>query len=199
MCGNVDFVLGIYKTWREIIHIKNRLRRHCVSLCLYAKNLVKAYSYWLHCKYLLRFMLGAILFHYKTLTFVQFLLFVVLFWYWICNFLFMLVSLCSSHWEKWDNVTHVIQLPCKKSRFSLRTFSSLSRRDQSLPMPNLTFIKFMFLNLVNQKVSHLAPGYPNMTILDNIQYQHCLYIYDVQNKMYYLQARLIQSFQTKKS
>ena len=144
-------------------------------------------------------MLGAILFHYKTLTFVQFLLFLVFFLYWICNFLFMLVSLCSSHWEKWDNVTHVIQLPCKKSRFSLRTFSSLSRRDQSLPMPNLTFIKFMFLNLVNQKVSHFPPGYPNMTILDNLQYQHCLYIYDVQNKMYCLQARLIQSFQTKKS
>ena len=113
-------------------------------------------------------------------------------------FLFMLVSLWSSHWEKWDTVTHVIQLPCKKTRFYLRTFPSLSRRDQSLTMPSLAFIKFMFLNLINQNVSHFAPGYPNMTLLDNLQYQHCLYISDVRNKMYYLQTRLIQSFQTKK-
>ena len=63
------------------------------------------------CKYMLYFMLRVSLFYYRTLIFVQFLLFYVMVFMFfnsgVLNSLLLLVSLCHNHCGKWDTATMI--------------------------------------------------------------------------------------------
>ena len=96
----------------------------------------------------------------------------------------LLVSFWLNHWGKWNIVTHdgIVRLNWKRSRFYLQTFRSLSRRDPGLIMWNLSFVWFTVLKLllINQKMSHFAPGYPMLQISNYCQSpgKSCTPIYD---------------------
>ena len=81
------------------------------------------------------------------------------------------VSLFPNQWEKWGTATYnIIPLTWKHSRFYLRTFLSLSRRDQGLIMLSLGCIRVMVFNPLNAnptKWSNTLKQFIDSSVFDN--------------------------------
>ena len=134
-----------YNTWCELIDIKSR--HYNVALCyLYVRVLVKVYFCWFCCKYMLYFLLGGILFYYKTLVFVQFLLFLVMIFHFLqygSNFpIFTCLTLLQSAGKRDIAILNVMILsnyhgnnqnsilrPSQRGKWDIET------RDDIMPLP----------------------------------------------------------------
>ena len=84
-------------------------------------KLCKCYQIAQNIKYMLFLMLGGILFYYRTLICVHFLLFskcwfFMVFIAGVLISIFLPVSLCLNHWGKWDTARHdgIVPLPWKQ-------------------------------------------------------------------------------------